>query len=264
MPHKKFIEEYPLYRTFKYEGIPATLDHLPDVSINMFCFHCSSKQTFVMMNKYHENYASPHTSVEGVIFRMVYRCAHCRDFERTFFIQIDQLRNWMMKVGQFPAWDIECDPNLKRLLGKYSTYYKRGLTCESQGFGIGAFGYYRRVVEEIIDELLNQISELLEGEGLDRYKEALQKTKETTVTQGKIELVKDLLPPILRPGGMNPLSTLHSALSAGLHADSEEAAETCREALVFLVNQVASSKEQSKTFTERMRKLLERKSKKSS
>ncbi|MFZ0548883.1 MAG: hypothetical protein WAM60_25760, partial [Candidatus Promineifilaceae bacterium] len=57
---------------------------------------------------------------------------------------------------------------------------------------------------------------------LEQYQFALAETKKTTITQDKINLVKDLLPAILRPDGMNPLSILHSSLSKGLHAESDE------------------------------------------
>lgn len=86
----------------------------------------------------------------------------------------------------------------------------------------------------------------------------------TTITQEKIDLVKDLLPPILRPGGVNPLSTLHSVLSEGLHQESDarcmELAMAVREVLEYLVNQLSTTKTASTTFTESMKKLLERKS----
>ena len=145
---------------------------------------------------------------------------------------------------------------------------KKGLICESQGYGIGAFGYYRRIVEETIDKLFDEIADLLSEDELDVYRVALEKTKETIVTAEKIELVKDLLPAILRPDGMNPLAALHSALSQGLHAESDEdcldLAENCREILVFLVNQVAASKQTAKSFTSSMRKLLDKKSERSS
>ena len=141
----------------------------------------------------------------------------------------------------------------------------RSFSESIQGYGIGSFGYYRRIVEEIIDGLLDEVSHLLAGEALTQYQEALEKTKQTTVTQEKIDLVKDLLPPILRPEGMNPLATLHSALSEGLHADSDETcleyAGTCREVLVFLTSQVVASKATGKSFTASMRKLLEKKAK---
>lgn len=201
---------------------------------------------------------------------MAYICTHCEKFERLFFVKIGggKSGSWFMKIGQFPAWEVKGEPNIERLLGEHAGYYKKGLVCESQGYGIGAFGYYRRIVEETIDELLNEIADLISGDDREKYDDALTKTKETIVAAEKIELVKDLLPPILRPEGMNPLSALHSALSQGLHAESDdeclELAEHCREVLVFLVNQVAASNETAKTFTSSMRKLLDKKAAKRS
>ncbi len=266
MPYKKFVEEYSLYRKFNVEKLPLTTDQLPVVQVNMECPNCASNQTFVMTNKYHENYVNVNFPVKGIVFRMVYLCVHCQKFERVFYVKVDESRQWLMKVGQYPAWDIKGDANIEKLLGAHSGYYRKGLICESQGYGIGAFGYYRRIVEETIDKLLDEIAELLTEDDLVRYEGALAKTKETIVTQEKIELVKDLLPPILRPEGMNPLAALHSALSEGLHAGSDdeclELAETCREILMFLVNQVAASKAAAKGFTASMRKLLDKKSQK--
>jgi hypothetical protein len=222
MPNSEFIEQYPLYRKFYPEAIPSALNALPEVRINMTCKMCASPQTFSLMNKYSDGIVYENYPTQGFVFRTVYRCNHCLQFTRFFFVKIDENKQWMMKIGQFPAWEIVGDQNIERLLGKYSDYYKKGLICESQGYGIGAFGYYRRIVEETIDELLDEISDLLAGSELEKYREALELTKRTTVTQEKINLVKDLLPPILRPDGMNPLGVLHSSLSEGLHANSDE------------------------------------------
>jgi hypothetical protein len=138
------------------------------------------------------------------------------------------------------------------------------LVCESQSYGIGAFAYYRRIVEEIINELLDEITDLIPEAEKPAYEEALAKAKETRVTQDKIDLVKDLLPPILRPDGMNPLGVLHSALSEGLHGQTDEhcleLAEQLRQVLVFLVNQVSATRTAAKSFTASMRTLLDKKS----
>ena len=268
MPDKKFLEEYPLYRKFKVEQMPSTTHELPVVRINMECPHCKSSQTFAMTNEYWENCDYTNCPVEGLVLRLIYLCVHCQRFERAFFLKVDEKKTWFMKIGQNPSWEIKGDSNIENLLGTHSAYYRKGLVCESQGYGIGAFGYYRRIVEEIIDGLLDEIAGLLTETEVSAYQEALNKTKETIVTQAKIELVKDLLPPMLRPEGMNPLSALHSALSEGLHAESDEEcleiAETCREILVFMVNQVAASKAAAKGFTSSMRKLLDKKAKKTS
>jgi hypothetical protein len=270
MPSKEFIEKYPLYRKFKFDTRPSTLDKVPKVKINMSCPVCKSNQTYVMTNQYYENSPYMNYPSENVAVRLAYICTHCEKFERLFFVKIgsDKSGSWLMKVGQYPAWEIAGEPNIEKLLGAHSGYYKKGLICESQGYGIGAFGYYRRIVEETIDEMLNEIADLLSGDELVKYNDALAKTKETIVTAEKIELVKDLLPPILRPEGMNPLATLHSALSQGLHAESDDEcldlAQHCREALAFLVNQVAASKETAKSFTSSMRKILDKKATKNS
>jgi|TARA_R100001509_G_scaffold114859_2_gene69989 hypothetical protein len=268
MPNKEFLEESPLYRKYKVDSIPDTLDKLPRVKVNMSCPFCKSNQTYAMTNEYWENSRFSNFPSKGVIVRLRYICTHCEIFERLFLVKLgdDKSGFWLMKAGQYPAWEITSEPNIEKLLGGHAGYYKKGLVCESQGYGIGAFGYYRRIVEETIDELLNEIAELISGEDLEKYNSALEKTKQTIVTAEKIDLVKDLLPPILRPEGMNPLSALHSALSEGLHAESDEEclelAQHCREVLVFLVNQVSASKKASKSFTSSMRKILDKKAEK--
>jgi hypothetical protein len=262
MPSKEFLEQYPLYRKFVC-SVPGEMDELPKPRIKMLCPRCSSEQTYQQINEYYEGRHYTNYPTKGVVIRAVLRCSHCDNHERYFFVAVDTELKWLMKVGQYPAWEVHAEPNIEKLLGKHSAYYRKGLVCESQGYGIGAFSYYRRIVEEVIDELLNEISDLMSGDELTRFSSALEKARVTTVTQEKIELVKDLLPGILRPDGMNPLSVLHSSLSEGLHAESDEVcleqAAIVRQILVFLVNQVAASKAASKGFTDSMRKLLEKK-----
>lgn len=233
----------------------------------MSCSLCQSKQTF---NRATVNFRSitirePVTTDDVHIIDIIYKCSACQIFTRTFLIKLDYKNQYIMKVGQEPSWEISVDRNLEKMLGAHVVYYKKGLTCESQSYGIGAFSYYRRIVEEIIDNLLEEIADLISGEEKDAYLKALEATKKTRVAQEKIALVKDLLPLILRPNGMNPLSVLHSTLSKGLHAESDERcielAMTIREALVFLVNQVINSKSAASSFTDSMRKLLDEKTK---
>lgn len=263
MPNKEFLETYPLYRKFSSPNLPERIQGFPKVQLNMSCSICKSNQTFVKTNDISENSGGGYSLCKGITFRMVYLCTHCQEFERLFFITIGKELKWLMKVGQFPAWDTVAEPNIERLLGEHSNFYKKGIVSESQGYGIGAYAYYRRIVEEIIDGLLDAISGLLSGEEKKAYEPALARTKAITVTQEKIDLVKDLLPPILRPDGINPLSVLHSTMSKGLHGESDETcleyAQTCREALVFLVNQVEGSKISAMSFTKRMRTLLDKK-----
>lgn len=281
MANKKFLEEYPLYKKFLTNDFYnwTSLDKLPKPAIHMHCWRCDSDQTFNMINEYYEVDHAPDVNSVGKTLRARYVCSACRESTRLFFIHfgIEKIKEKneegkdmerqvmsMMKVGQNPSWSIEMDKELEKLLGDHSDFYKRGLVCESQGYGIGAFAYYRRIVEEVIDELLVSIEGLLtDAAEKKKYVAALEEVKKTTVTQEKIEMVIDLLPISLRPDGMNPLSALHSALSEGIHAENEETcleyAETVRDALVFLVNRLVRTKSENKSFSASMRKLLDKK-----
>ncbi len=265
MPNREFLENYPLYKKFKI-NVSGTLNSIPKPAIHMQCHRCKSEQTFNMSNEYYELFGVINTKTAGLIVRAEYICRSCHRFYRIFLIKISDKLDFIMKVGQYPPWEIAMDKNLEKILGKHSGYYKKALVCESQGYGVGAFAYYRRIVEEIIDQLLNEIKDLIQEGEQDSYIEALEKTKKTKVAQDKIKLVKDLLPSNLRPDGMNPLTILHDNLSEGLHAKTDEECleltANLREILIFLVNQVLRSNEESKKFTSSMRTLLEKKQKK--
>jgi len=200
--------------------------------------------------------------IENKIIHLNYICASCENFNRIFSLRIGKNRQYIEKVGQFPTWDINIEKNLKEILKNYSENYKKGKICESQSYGIGAFAYYRRIVEDIIEELLESIPDLMTGEELEKYKEVLKEVRKTKNTADKIALVKDLLPPILKPEQFNPLKTIHNALSKGLHGRTDEEcledAESIRTSLVFLVDAILSRKKGQQEYTESMRKIIEK------
>jgi hypothetical protein len=176
---------------------------------------------------------------------------------------------FMEKVGQVPAWSIEIEKNLGVILGESTQYYKKGLICESQGYGIGAHAYYRRIVEDIIDELLEAIADHISSkEELVHYKETLLLVKETRIAQEKIQLIKELLPVSLQPNNVNPLQIIYDELSEGIHNNSDEecleSADAIRKALVYLAKQVIGKKTDHENFTDGIQKLLDKKAKKSS
>jgi hypothetical protein len=46
-------------------------------------------------------------------FQSIYICAHCEQFLRYFYIKVDKEDKSMMKVGQYPAWEIKGDQNTR-------------------------------------------------------------------------------------------------------------------------------------------------------
>ncbi|WET51545.1 hypothetical protein PYS58_10440 [Chryseobacterium indologenes] len=263
---KEFIEEYSLFRKLKLSTpLDNFLYHWQKVPINMQCNHCNSIQTFNLVNNYgFISPGGPQNYANDRVVPLQYKCESCQKFERYFYVYVNSELNEVYKVGQYPEWEIKIDKGLQKTLNKHSDNFRKGLVCESQGYGIGAFAYYRRITEDIIDELLDSIQDLIDEENKEKYLAALEKTKQTRVTQEKIELIKDLLPSILKPNGVNPLGVLHSELSGGLHSESDEIclekANHVKSILTFLINQVLKSKEDAKSFTESMKFLLDKKS----
>lgn len=261
VPNAHFLETYPLYRRWKFPA-PATMDALPKVQINMLCVHCGAVRTFVMVNDYWVGFGYTNHRTEGQIVQAKYTCVSCRKFDRYFAIEVAADGTWFRKVGQNPPWETAVDADISAMLGTHKDYLQKGMICESQGYGIAAFAYYRRIVEETIDSLLEKIEGLMPDAEREAFSSALTKVKTTRVAAEKIELVQDLLPAILRPDNMNPLALLHGVLSEGLHAESDERclelAVEVREILTFLASQVATASRSAQAFTGRMRSLLEK------
>jgi len=285
---KLFLEEYPLLRklTVTFEklryiqaGVRGTsLTNLSKPPLNLYCKVCRNSQTFNMENDF-EHYSVTinklNRSLEsltpvGKILEMRYLCASCNSYRYTYFLEfgVDKtpredsqtFTGWVRKIGQSPPWEIDIDKNLEKALGNDAELYKKGLTSESQSYGIGSYAYFRRITENIIDELLNSISGLIDENEKEQYLAALEKVKKTRVTEEKIELVQGLLPVSLQPNNINPLKALHSALSEGLHNKTDEEclelADTIKTILIYLLEEIRSRNDKAKEFTDKMKKLL--------
>lgn len=266
MPEKIFLETFPLYKYYNLKTQYTSLIYFEKCAINMKCLECKSFQTFTMRNDYYRYKIDNDPSPENKVLKLDYKCTHCEKFERFFMINFSANGKRVAKVGQFPSWEINVEKKIEDILGERSEFYKMGLINESQSYGIGAYAYYRRIVEEIIQDLLVSIEKLIPENEKPKYIDALEQTKKTTVTEKKIELVKELLPSNLRPDGLNPLSILHSALSEGLHnlPDSEclRIANEIRETIIYLITQIKEQEYTAKTYSDNMKKILESKNKK--
>lgn len=281
MANKEFLETYPLYRKF-FElpdiGSWTALIHIPKPAIHMYCGRCNSEQTFNMANEYYE-VDSTDTQLLDKVLRLRYVCSACKYETRIFLLYFSsEMRKYtepktgeekeedsfyVMKVGQIPSWDITMDKELGALLGEHAEAYKKGLICESQNYGIGAYAYFRRVAEDVIGQLLESILDIVPVSEKEVYAAKLKEVRKEKTAENKINLVKDILPESLEVDGMNPLKELYKALSEGIHNKTDEKcmekAEAIRGILVYLVNQVTRTKVAKQSFTDGMKKILNKK-----
>jgi hypothetical protein len=101
--------------------------------------------------------------------------------------------------------------------------FLRGRRCENQGLGVGAFVYYRRVVENQKSRIISEILKVAERIGAPAEK--LQSLRASiTEVQFSVAMssIRDAVPESLLINGHNPMTLLHSALSEGVHNLSDE------------------------------------------
>ncbi len=163
-----------------------------------------------------------------------------------------------MKVGQFPPLSIEPPKGLAKALGKEdAALYKKALINANYSFGLGALAYFRRVIENKVNMLLDLIVEAanlakFEPEELARIDEI----KNSHHLDVKIEYASKILPPYLRPGGHNPLNKLYAIASTGIHGRSDEEClddfSNARFEFEYLFKNLTISNEEAQTYLERV------------
>ena len=157
-----------------------------------------------------------------------YRCSNCQGSEKTYSLaarvnELGELDGQMFKFGEFPAFGPPTPPKLMKLIGPDRSDFLKGRRCENQGLGVGAFIYYRRVVESQKNRILQEIIKVSEKlsapkERLDILRNAISEVQFSKA----LDMAKDVLPESLLINGHSPIKLLHSALSEGVHAMSDE------------------------------------------
>ena len=134
----------------------------------------------------------------------------------------DGLNIYIQKVGQDPPYEISLNKTLEKYLTEEDqSNYKKALMNLSVSYGIGAFAYLRRVIENEIKRIIKDISEL-EFEGVEYVRKAFSDYQSDFQMTKLIEVVNIHLPLTLRELGDNPIKLLYEQLSGGIHEFSEE------------------------------------------
>lgn len=155
------------------------------------------------------------------------RCRNCGSSRKTYALSVNIVEPGtkveVLKYGEQPEFGPQTPARLISLIGPDKELFHKGRRAENQGLGIGAFGYYRRIVENqknrIIDEIIRAAKKL---PGTDVLIADLDRAKQETQFSTAVAQIKHGIPQVLLIDGHNPLNLLHSALSEGLHTGTEE------------------------------------------
>jgi hypothetical protein len=164
---------------------------------------------------------------EITIVGLHYRCRHCLEGYKWFSLLTlktkDGCSGYAIKLGEWPQFGEPVPPRLISLIEPDRELFLKGKDSEDQGFGIGAFAYYRRVVENqwqrLIDEIIKVLTNLKKPtERIENFKKAKSETQfEKAVTSIKDEIPESLL----IAGQHNPLVLLHKVTSVDAHKLSD-------------------------------------------
>lgn len=200
-------------------------------------------------------------------------CQYCKAFKVHFLLQLDSsgklpLSNFedapepkqiVEKIGQYPPYEIDIDRDMQNFLNEEDKgNYKKALICLSQNYGIGAFAYLRRIVENEILGIIERIGSLDRPESKS-IQELLAEHKSNHNMASLIDGIYDFLPSSLKSLGSNPLKFLYSQLSEGIHLYSEEEcsdeARNIETVLKFVIRKIREETSEVRSVREALNKL---------
>jgi len=191
-----------------------------------------------------------------------FSCVSCRKAHRVYLVEqvLDDENIRIQKYGELPRSKLVRNRVLLKFLKNDLDNYEKATVCLSHEYGVAAFAYFRRIVENNIKALLDLVQEDAQSSGSDKaILDALDDLRKDTPMSEKIKIANLALPNYLKPDGLNPLGRLYQVLSEGVHSlpDAEclHKAKAISECLEFLVSELASRTEHRTRFKSLVSKL---------
>lgn len=279
-----FLEGHPLYAACRFETsrdkswVWLNADHWP-AAITLTCRRCKRETTWTRANSVFVPESSQSIKLQHFFYEnscvLCYICASCSYEHAGFWCSIESTAKQatdadrvtrrigtaycVRKQGQSPAWSIEPVAAVaKALPSDAAEFYRKGLICTSHNFGLGAVGYFRRVVESVTGHLLDLVEEHAKEVGDQATVDGIAKARRDFPATERLKHAANLLPPALRPGGANPLANLYEKYSEGIHSLSDEecldVARTLQAILDYLLPSLHDQLSRARAFQAAMEK----------
>src|SRR5260370_12132730 len=196
-----------------------------------------------------------------------YSCKNCEEFGKTFALAVQRDGNSksgkVLKLGEAPPFGPPTPSRVMKLVGEDREPFLKGRRAELHGLGIGAFAYYRRVVEEQKGRIIEEIGKVaVKIKPSIETAELFAKAKAEIQFTTAIDMIKSAIPEVILIDGHNPLTLLHSALSEGLHANTDEQclelATSIRVVLTELAERISTALKEEATLKHAVSRLLNR------
>lgn len=200
-----------------------------------------------------------------------YVCRNCQKSTKTYSLKAvlgsdGDCDGDAVKVGEEPRFGPPVPSRAISLIGPDRDLFLKGRSAESTGLGIGAYAYYRRVVDNQWGRFLAEIIRVAKRGGAPPEAVAqLEAASRETQFSKAVEMVKDVVPEALKIDGHNPLTLLYGSLSQGVHdmTDEEclELAAAIRAVLYELADRISTLLKDQSELQTALSKLLNKRAK---
>lgn len=278
-----FLAGYPLYSRIKfceikdYEEELDVYEYFENKAYKFYCPFDKDYHTFKFGKKYGQQYIIKKNYInefyldkEGKIsftFHLSSTCQICglkmnlllNLFSEDAYLDDTFINLHLRKFGQFPAFERNPENEvLNYLTEEDKDNYRKALSNLSVSYGIGAYAYFRRIIENEIKRLVKDISEL-EYDNVDKVRIAWKEYETNRQMTNLIETINPFLPKSLKEIGDNPIKILYQQTSGGLHQFSEseclEKAKHVDKLLRYVIKKVATLKHDYIEAREAMKRL---------
>ncbi len=203
----------------------SSVGHLKFPDIELYCESpkCEGKRWFHTKDP-------PETELYGISWESIllnYECRNCGETKKRYWFDVSSQNledgsGFVAKNGEDPPFRPYVPRGVYRIFKDDKLLFENARSEENQGKGIGAFAYYRRIVENQKNRIIDQVIKVADKEGdQDLVKDLVEAKNEISFSKA-VETIKEHIPDSIRIEGKNPLTLLHQALSKGIHAKTDE------------------------------------------
>ena len=192
--------------------------------------HCDHDNCAGVRRHLKENSSDPFRYANHAYVFVVYKCVDCMQSSHRFalagILVEDETPDVGVKIFQDPLFGHPIPKRLFQVIGEENrAFFLQARRAIGRGLGIGAYAYYRRIVENTKFELIDSILKVARGTNAASTQiELLERAQSERQFSKAIDLLRDVsaIPPILLINGQNPLTLIHDLLSEGIHGLTDQ------------------------------------------
>lgn len=259
---KEFLETAPLYSWREFKRPSVNRNSLSINEIDAYCDICKQQRPFQDLRSRGGGSGMTVSALKSGTSYFTFSCVSCRKAHREYMVEqvLDDKTIRIQKYGELPRSKLRRNQALQKFFQDDLDNYEKAIVCLSHEYGIAAFVYFRRVIENNINALLDLLQEDAQSSGSDKsILDAIADLRKETPMSEKIKIANLALPNHLKPDGLNPLSRLYQVLSEGIHSLTEaeclKKSTATSKCLEFLISELASRAENRARFKNMVGKL---------